>query len=476
MTPRTGTSLSILFAPTKRCPRRSTRGERKETDSGKVPSNMRFEDRRDAGKQLARRLEHFADGSTVVLAIPRGGVPVGLEVARSLAVPLDVILVRKLGVPWQSELAFGAIGEEGVKVLNDDIVEATRVSNEEMRHVEEREERELERRARVFRGGGHSVDLEGKVVVIVDDGIATGATARAACSVARARGAARIVLAAPVAPAGWESEFDGFADELVCLYSPAHFAGVGQFYERFPQVTDDEVVRVLADGQGTAMSAVHEERLSIEVPEGSRVEGVLALPREPRGCVVFVHGSGSSRHSPRNRQVASMLTSAGFATVLFDLLTPQEEYDRGNVFDIDMLSRRLGLVIDVVSERQDLRGSSIGLFGASTGAAAALAYAARSHDRIAAVVSRGGRPDLASEVLGDVSCPVLLIVGSLDEYVLSLNESARRRLGHHGRLVVVPGASHLFEEAGTLQMAGAEATQFFLEHLTKQRVGSSRAR
>ena len=407
----------------------------------------------------------------MVVGLPRGGVPVALEVAKELGVPLDLILVRKLGVPWQPELAAGAIGEGGVRVINSDIVESTGMSDEEVTHVEARERSELDRRVRIFRGGAEPLDLVGRTVIIVDDGIATGATAKAACRVVRSRGAARVVMAVPVAPAGWEEEFSGMADETACLHAPARFGGVGQFYEDFSQVSDDEVVRLLADGRRFAPSRAHEEEVSIDVGGASPVRGVLSIPENPRGVVVFVHGSGSSRHSPRNRQVAAILSNAGFSTLLFDLLTVGEERDRQNVFDVDMLATRLGVVVDWVSRHAVVGGHRIGLFGASTGAAAALVFAARHRGKVSAVVSRGGRPDLAGEELGHVTCPVLLLVGSADDYVLSLNEEAGRRLGHRGRVVVIPGASHLFEESGTLQMVGAEATSFFLEHLASVHAG-----
>lgn len=394
-----------------------------------------------------------------------------IEVALRLGVPLDAILVRKLGVPWQPELAYGAIGEGGVRVLNEGLVDATGVSVEEMRHVEGREQAELERRVRAYRGGGTPLEVAGRVAVIVDDGIATGATARAACAVARARGASRVVMAVPVAPAGWESEFEGVADEMVCLHPAVQFWGVGQFYEDFAQVSDEEVIRLLAEGRAIGAPRAREREVEIEVAKHVRVHGTLMLPEDPRGCVVFVHGSGSSRHSPRNRQVADMLVKAGFSTLLFDLLTKAEERDRQNVFDVGMLAVRLDRVVEWVHAQEELRHQPIGLFGASTGAGAALVYAAREHTRVSAVVSRGGRPDLAGHHLERVSCPVLLLVGSHDEHVLALNEDARRRLGRHGRVVVIPGAGHLFEEPGTLQMAGAEATAFFLEHLASVAVG-----
>ena len=206
---------------------------------------MRFRDRRDAGRQLAARLEHLAGADVLVLGLPRGGLPVAAEVATALHAPLDVIVVRKLGAPYQRELAMGAVGEDGVRVLDPHIVAMVGATEEQVAAIEERERAEVASRAERFRGDRDRHALEGRTVVIVDDGIATGATARAACQVARTEGAARIVLAVPVAPHGWEERFAGEADELVAVDSPSGFMAVGQYYNDFTQVTDDAVVEIL---------------------------------------------------------------------------------------------------------------------------------------------------------------------------------------------------------------------------------------
>ena len=206
---------------------------------------MIFEDRVDGGRSLAARLMHLRDKDVVVVGLPRGGVPVAAEVAKALNAPLDVILVRKLGVPFQPELAMGAIGENGVRVLNAEVVQLAGVTSDEIVRVEARERGELERRVERFRSGRELVSLEGRVVIIVDDGIATGSTARAACQVARAHGASYIVLAVPVAPQRWEQDLAGVADEYVCVTASEKFSSVGQFYSNFTQVTDDDVISCL---------------------------------------------------------------------------------------------------------------------------------------------------------------------------------------------------------------------------------------
>ncbi|MGH9154174.1 MAG: phosphoribosyltransferase family protein, partial [Acidimicrobiales bacterium] len=331
---------------------------------------MLFANREDAGRRLAAELDHLRGGDVVVVGLPRGGVPVGLEVARHLGAPLDVIVVRKLGVPFQPELGMGAIGEGGVRVLNEEVISAAGVGDGALADVERRERAELERRARRFRGDRPMVPLAGRTVVVVDDGIATGSTARAACQAARAHGASRVVLAVPVAPPGWTARFAGDADELACVATPQPFHAIGQWYRDFSQTSDAEVLACL-ERAAPAATARDEE---VEVDAGPvRLAGHLTVPPAAGGgIVVFAHGSGSSRHSPRNRVVAETLRGAGLGTLLFDLLTPDEEGDRANVFDIGLLAERLLAATRWLRDRPEGRRAAVGWFGASTGAAAAL--------------------------------------------------------------------------------------------------------
>ena len=205
---------------------------------------VKFDDRRDAGRRLAAVVP-AEQLPAIVLGLPRGGVPVAAEVARRLHAPLDVLLVRKLGVPFQSELAMGAIGEDGVRVANRDVMAMTGTTDDDLDRVEVDERVELERRSRAYRAVRPRESLQGRVALIVDDGIATGATARAACEVARRHGAARVVLAVPVAPAGWRDDMGDAADAYVAVMEPAHFSAVGEWYREFGQTSDDEVVELL---------------------------------------------------------------------------------------------------------------------------------------------------------------------------------------------------------------------------------------
>ncbi|ORB50369.1 phosphoribosyltransferase [Mycobacterium persicum] len=430
-----------------------------------------FADRADAGRQLSRRLEFLRGHHVVVLGLPRGGVPVAFEVARALHAPLDVLLVRKLGVPAHSELAFGAIGEGDVRVINDDVVREAHLTDREMAAVETTQRAELQRRAERFRGDHVPVALDGRIAVIVDDGVATGATAQAACQVARAQRASRVILAVPIGATDIAQRFAGYADEVVCLETPVPYFAVGQGYRNFTQTSDDEVVALLhrARAEFGAVSEAgdpppRDEEVRVTAGPVS-VAGRLTIPEHPGGVVVFAHGSGSSRHSPRNRYVAEVLNRAGLATLLLDLLTPEEERHRANVFDIGLLARRLVDVTGWLAGQPDTASLPVGFFGASTGAGAALVAAAHPGVKVAAVVSRGGRPDLAGDALRDVHTPTLLIVGGRDELVLELNRQAQAAIPAVCELAVVPGATHLFEEPGTLERAATLARDWFLEHL-----------
>ena len=206
---------------------------------------MVFLDRLDAGQRLGERLSSLRGPDIVVLGPPRGGVPVAFEVARVLGAPLDVLVVRKLGVPFQPELAMGAIGEDGALVLNHGVMQQIQISRSKFVAIEQRERAELESQATRYRNGYPRISLVGRTAVVVDDGIATGSTARAACRVARAQHAARVVLAVPVAPPSSATELARHVDELVCLRTPDRFLAVGWWYRDFSPATDTEVIVLL---------------------------------------------------------------------------------------------------------------------------------------------------------------------------------------------------------------------------------------
>jgi putative phosphoribosyl transferase len=423
-----------------------------------------FEDREDAGRRLAERLARYRDERPVVFALPRGGVPVGYEISRSLGVPLDVFVSRKLGAPGQPEFGIGAVAPGGVRVLNGNVVERLGIPDDYLEAVTRKEMAEVERRLRHFRGDRPEPEVGDRTVILVDDGLATGVTAMAAVEALRRLGPRRLILAAPVCAAQTAELLGPEVDELVCLEAPSDLGAIGFWYRDFSQTSDEEVIELLERSrQGGGERAV-------TIPAGAvELEGNLSVPEDAQGVVLFAHGSGSGRHSPRNRYVARALKERGLATLLIDLLTPDEEevdLRTGRLrFDIGLLAQRLAGATDWLGREPDTRELSIGYFGASTGAGAALVASAERPREVGAVVSRGGRPDLAGDALPLVEAPTLLIVGGDDERVLRMNEEAFARLRVEKRLEIIPGAGHLFEEPGALEEVARLAADWFTRYL-----------
>jgi putative phosphoribosyl transferase len=455
---------------------------------------MTFRDRDDAGRRLAARLKDEKFDDPVILALPRGGVPVASHVAATLGAPLDVFVARKIGAPGQPEFGIGAIAEGGDDVVVTSAAQHLGISNDQMRQLADDERRELNRRVSAYRGDAGLPPLESRDVIVVDDGLATGITAEAALRTLRHHRPRSLMLAVPVCPPETLRRLSGIADTVIAIETPADLGGISAYYQDFSQTTDDEVRDILDDvraGAGSAhnrpghkagrpspdhdpgQSNPSERTVALDIPGAGLVHGDLVIPDDARGVVLFAHGSGSSRHSPRNRWVAQSLHGYGLATMLMDLLTEAEEHEdqlTGQLrFDVELLAGRLGRASDWLAGEPSTARLALSYFGASTGAAAALIAAAQLTDRVRAVVSRGGRPDLAGEALRAVQAPTLLIVGGRDEQVLELNQRAREEIHARCEIRVVEEATHLFEEPGALEEVAAAARDWFLDHLGDQR-------
>jgi putative phosphoribosyl transferase len=426
---------------------------------------MIFRDRTAAGQALAGLLKRYANRpDTVVLGLPRGGVAVAHEIGKALNLPLDIFIVRKLGVPGHEELAMGAVATGGVRYINRDLVDALRIDAQTIDEVSAREETEVARRENAYRGRREPLDVRGKTVILVDDGLATGSTMRVAIAALRQLGPARVVVAVPAGARDACAQIHREADQTICALSPESFFSVSEWYEEFPQTTDQEVRELLASSSRTA------EARPCSIPiDGGALQGDLTASAGAKGFVIFAHGSGSSRHSPRNKYIARALNRDGFATLLVDLLTVEEETADIRTsefrFDIDLQARRLVLATDWLAAQRTFSGIPVGLFGSSTGGAAALIAASLRPRIVRAVVCRGGRPDLAGKALRKVLAPSLFIVGELDQEVLELNREASKATPGRTDFQIVPGATHLFEEPGALAQVAALARNWFTRRL-----------
>lgn len=421
---------------------------------------MSFQNRVTAGQLLSERLMHLAKSHPVVLTLPRGGVPVGAEIAKALAADLDILLIKRVVSPLHPEVAIGAISEDGVVLWQKEMLEHLALTPADADSLADSKKKEILKQAKLWRPNRNPIDVKNRTVILVDDGLATGSSMMVAVETLKKRKPARIIVAVPVAPSSSAAQISHEVDELVVLLKPDMFYAVGQWYEDFSEVTDEEVTELL---QGKSTPQLLEEQVLI--PDGEdRVTGIMTTVPNAKALILFAHGSASTHKSTRNQRVARDLNQAGFSTLLFDLLTEWEAEDRQNVFDINLLARRLSVATEWSRSRLGALCPPIAYFGASTGGAAAISAAA-GDESIISVVSRGGRPDLAAEKLDRIKAPVLLIVGGADHPIIPLNVDAAKRM-KNAEMVMVPGAGHLFEEPGALEKVSEYAIGWFQECLS----------
>ncbi len=438
--------------------------------SGAVESMpVRFADRRDAGRRLATLLFGFRYEDPIVVGIAPGGMPVAAEVAGALQAPLEIVVVRELVVPENPEHPIGALAEGEIAIIDDEAVQRLGLSAARLTSMVGRAQAELAEQLTRDYSTSPRLAVAGRTVLLVDDSLVDSHRALAAARWLRQRGAMRIVLGVPLAARESARELRDWVDDVVCVAN-AGLWSVSHWYKDFRPTSDEEISALLTE----PTSGVTRE-VAIEAETGLALSGELTVPwgAHGRGVVAFAHGAGSSRLSPRNRQIARALNEAGFATLLFDLLTAREERDRASVFGLDrpdvlelsLLAWRLVAATHWLRRQPETARLALGYFGASTGSAAALLAAAELQAGVCAVVSRGGRPDLAQLRLGEVVAPVLLIVGGADTTVLELNRHAQGRMSCESELAVVPSATHLFEEPGALDRVARLAIDWFTQHL-----------
>ena len=420
---------------------------------------MYFRDRKDAGEQLAAVLKQKGYVDAVVLGIPRGGLPVAAEVARVLGGTLAVVVARKLGAPGNPELAIGATTASGVAYINTGVAIAVGASQAYIDAEKQRQVQEAQRREELF-DGHRRPNLKDRTVIVVDDGVATGATAIAAIRAMKAAGAKRVVIAVPVGPPEMIDLLGKEADEVVCLDSDPGFWAVGQYYDDFSQVSDEDV-RALLDAYKPRPAAPDPVHVTIK-RNNVTLAGILATPtgKGPFPLVIFVHGLGSGKDSPRNVTIATHLVDAGIATLLFDL-SGHGESSRDPHDGVEAYAADLQAAFAWATTAPEVKNDAIGIAGSSLGATVAVLALAESRVKPRTMVLRA--PPVEAEDFRRINVPSLVLIGSLDPLRTSVEWGviACPKL----TLSIVEGASHLFEEPGTLGQALSRTVDWFVAQL-----------
>jgi putative phosphoribosyl transferase len=465
-----------------------------------------FRDRADAGRRLARPLARYAaDPDVVVVGLARGGVPVAYEVAAGLGVTLAVLAVRRIGVPGMEEVALGAIAEGSRRFVPNAVLQYIGVPLDLVERLTAGERVELDRQASLFRTARAFPDLRGRTVVLVDDGLATGATLRAAVRSVRNAQPKRVVVAVPVASRWAADELRPEVDELIVLFTPLGFELIEPWYRDYRPVTDDAVLSLLAGplrrvsmtvrdiserlgralGGPTAQPRDDERPVVIPVADGMAV-GALGMPPWPaasagprrshhvRGLVILAHAAAGGRNNYRERYLAGRLRLSGYATLRLDLATkatqPAVDGSTSLGTDVDRLAARLATVCDWAVQAKILGAHRISLIGSGLGGAVALIAAAHRPRGISSVVVRSARVDLAEHALATVQAPVLLIVGGGDRQTLVANAEARRKLSRGARLLPMPHAGQTFDEPGALGALGEQVVSWLDRLSTKPHI------
>ncbi|MDS1272617.1 phosphoribosyltransferase family protein [Lipingzhangella sp. LS1_29] len=459
--------------------------------------SLPFVDRSDAGRRLAERVRPFAAADPIVLALPRGGVAVGAELARSLGVDLGVLLVRKLGLPGQPELGVGALAEDGQVTYDDAALARLGVSRDRLSATVRAEQRELRRRSRKYRGDRPVPRMHGRDVLVVDDGLATGASALAALRMVRRHHPSRLVLAVPVGSLTAVERLRSEADDVVLLCAPENFRSVGEWYQDFDQLTDEQVTALLTELDTSHRLPEQEQaERAVRIRAGDAdLDADLILPPQARGTVVLAVLHGKRRE--RSRRLVSELVGRGYATLAVELLSSQEVIPRersttragvgtGNSADtgverdrteaveptvdpeVGPLAHRLQVAVRWLRRSAAPARNPVGLLGVGPSVAPVLVAASRCPADVAGVVVAGGRVDDAEGALTAVRAPTLALVEGADSVVYELTAWAVRRIDAYHELRRVAGAESLLTEpgqAGQEYEVAAAAGDWFERHL-----------
>lgn len=419
---------------------------------------MPFADRRAAGRRLAAEIADLAVAPCTVVALPGGSVPVAVEVATALGAPLELLAVGPITAPGLPHLVLGGVTEDGTGVVNGDMARRLGLSELRVRLLRRETASRLRERGARLRAHRDPLDLHGRTTIVVADALRSGLPALAAVRAARARGAGPVVVATPVAAPDAVALLRTEADDVRCTIVPERLAARTAWYDG-PEPSDDDVAPLLAEHAGPGgEDGAHD--VLIDAP-GARLPGRLMPVRGARGAVVL---AARPQDGSRDDELARLLVAAGLTTLTAPLLTPEEAADGAAAFDIPLLTARAAALAGWALADPATRELPLALVGASTSAAAALRIAAATPE-IQAVVSCGGRPDLAGGLLADVRAATLLVVGAEDREVLALNRRAEGVLGCPHQLAVVPGAGHRLAGAADVAALARLAGSWLTTHL-----------
>jgi len=425
-----------------------------------------FRDRIDAGQRLADALRPYQRGDAVVLGIPRGGVPVAAEVARILGLPLDVVVARKLGAPGQQELAIGAVTANGGLYLNHDLIRDLGVNQAYLDSEVERKRAEARDRERRFRGGRPSPALASRIAIVVDDGLATGATIRAAVQSVRHAGPSKLIVAVPVGAPESCASLRSEVDELVCLWIPDDFMAVGQFYDDFSPTKDDEVERILRAASSHTPATDATREVTFRNSRGRRLVGTLLLPHavERPPVVLFAHGFNSSRRSSRNLMIAERLVTSGIAAFLIDFTGHGDS--EGDIHDatVEQMTDDLRSAIDYISTETAVDAEYIGLSGSSSGGIVSILEAAHD-ERVHVLVLRSVPAGDLFEPAARIRATTLVIAGEADIPIVEEDRALAEVIAGPHRFEVIPHAGHLFEGPGEMERVSDLSVDWFVSHL-----------
>ncbi len=412
-----------------------------------------FKDRYTGAKLLAAQLAGKEWKDTIVLGIARGGIPMAQIMAQELGLTWGPILVKKIALPEDPEFAIGAITEDANPEWSanwkpESLPALTPTLQRAIKELKRQEMKWL-----------HKIEgkrkIKNKRVIIVDDGIATGLTMKAAINFCRREGAKKVICCAPVASKKTKEQLSKLADEVYTLETPTNLISVGQWFQNFDQVSDEEIEGII---RGDGAHSSESRKVSIPV-SGVNLQGEIFLSKKPKAVVIF---------SDNQRELAKTLSNQSLATVVFDLVSETEASERAHIFDVEFLAKRLEAATHWLANQSGLQELPIGYFASGSGAASAL-FAASNNPEISSIVCASARVDLASEISHKVKCPTLLIVGEHEEEILKANEEVLDNLAH-GKITIIPASGHLLEDRQSLDLIAEYADEWFVNTLTKNQV------